>query len=126
MQFTENVSDAKRIRAVRPSKKRVITCRIRLRFSLGLVVLVCVFHAICMQSPENVSDAERISGSAAVEKNVLSRVVSVWRLFVGLVVLVSVFHAICMQCPEHTGEAPPPAVPDKPNQHQKQAPITSQ
>ena len=39
-----------------------------------------------MQSPENVSDDKRISGSAAVQKNVLSRVVSVWRFFVGLVV----------------------------------------
>ena len=55
-------------------------------FFVGLVVLVSVFHAICMQSPENVSDAKRISGSAAVQKNVLSRVVSVWRFFVGLVV----------------------------------------
>ena len=58
-----------------------------------------------MQSPENVSDAKRISGSAAVEKNVLSRVVSVWCLFVGLVVLVSVFHAICMQFPENVSDA---------------------
>ena len=58
-----------------------------------------------MRSPENVSDAKRISGSAAVEKNVLSRVVSVWRLFVGLVVLVSVFHAICMQFPENVSDA---------------------
>ena len=71
------------------------------RFFVGLVVLVSVFHAICMQSPENVSNAKRISGSAAVQKNVLSRVVSVWRFFVGLVVLVSVFHAICMQSPEN-------------------------
>ena len=72
---------------MRLSKKNVLSRVVSVwRFFVGLVVLVSVFHAICMQSPENVSDAKRISGSAAVEKNVLSRVVSVWRLFVGLVV----------------------------------------